>query len=995
MNPTIFSRGAYEEVRGVDMSSEKTTATWLRHDADLSSLESFEKDVAATIVPEHAQEVDAVAERRVVRKIDLFLIPWMWIGYGFVYYDKVSLRASEMQWAILNDMHQAILGSAVLFGMTKDLSLTVVDRSTTPPTTSTSRLSWATSMFYFGMLAGLYPMTFLFQRFHLGRVLGVLVILWGMIAMLTATVTTWKGLFAQRFFLGFTESVIPTAFMCIVSGYYTQQEQALRQSWWFSSTGGWTVIGGALNYGFAQIHGARLARWQYIYIFAGALTIAFGIVCFAVPNSPVSAWFLHPDERIIAVERLRKGQTGVRCQKLKWPQIKEAALDVKVWLIAFMMAGAYTVNGAVSGFGPLIVSTFGYTTLESILLQFPLGGVCFIFILLTGWLSSRVPNIRLILLIMCCLPVIAGCAMIWKSSWYHRAATPVAGYTVIGFFGPVVSLIISIGMANVAGATKKSCMAAAIFIIGPQLIKTQTLKRHYPELWLGLIICETTSPGRGTENESLSRTQSETSRRDSNESKASSGLSDAWSEEKVTEYYTENCKAIQVPGEMASSTKLASKKRSSGKKVEGSSKCHHQGSDGAQHGANAQQPDSSGRKTRSADSKLKLEKEQPPPWKTPNWTSEEKRKEAAEIKRLALSEGYSADQSASEDEAPSQNSEEFTPLSGQGTAPIDQNGDTRNSSNELDDFDIGSKKGKERPKHSASNGKKKENRPRPLPTLAGSSGQHVGSAVEPVVPAKIRGKASKDAVRDRNGPSKKFILAVGETLDISNPVWVVLSNQVPPPVNTSSRPQAPYPHSTDITLNHMIFTKYTDAKAMAEELSTSPMVWKASGNTGDELNEVRRGLDGKPIWVRIEQTHVQGDRPLWKFFYDDDDDVIPKKNADRSGEASSSTKQVTRANDRAQGASGGHENQAGPSNRNKSTGNLRNEPSGSGGTAVDEITEAAFSRGSKSTNKRKRSTQRNFEEAQDETGQPKKTLKAQKINTRVAKTSSSRQGGKR
>lgn len=25
-------------------------------------------------------------------------------------------------------------------------------------------------------------------------------------------------------------------------------------------------------------------------------------------------------------------------------------------------------------------------------------------------------------------------------------------------------------------------------IIGPQLIKTQTIKRHYPELWLGLII---------------------------------------------------------------------------------------------------------------------------------------------------------------------------------------------------------------------------------------------------------------------------------------------------------------------------------------------------------------------------------------------------------------------------------------------------------------------------------------------------------------------------
>ncbi len=380
--------------------------------------------------------------------------------------------------------------------MTKDLSLSVVDKSKHPPTTSTLRLSWATSIFYFGMLAGLFPLAFALQRFQLGRILGPIVIVWGVIAMLTAAVKSWQGLFVQRFFLGFVESIVPTAYMCIVSSYYTQQEQALRQSWWFSSTGGWTIIGGAINYGFAQISGGSLTRWQYIYLLAGAITILFGIICFAVPNSAVTAWFLTPEERVVAVERLRRGQTGVRCQKLKASQLREAILDIKIWLIAFMMAGAYTVNGAVSGFGPLIVSTFGYTTLESILFQFPLGAVVFIFILLTGYLSSRIPNIRILLLILCCLPVIAGCAMIWKSTWNHRPATPVVGYTLIGFFGPVVSLIISIGMANVAGATKKSFTAAAIFvaycvgnIVGPQLIKTPTLKRHYPELWLGLIIC--------------------------------------------------------------------------------------------------------------------------------------------------------------------------------------------------------------------------------------------------------------------------------------------------------------------------------------------------------------------------------------------------------------------------------------------------------------------------------------------------------------------------
>ena len=189
----------------------------------------LEKDVAIGLVGEHAREIDAAVEARVLRKIDWFLIPAMVVGmlsplpcrrtaehtpgYGLVYYDK------------------AILGSAVLFGMTTDLALTVTDASTTPPTTNTSRLSWATSLFYFGMLAGLYPMTFALQRFDIGRILGAVVVGWVLVCMLTAAVTTHEGLYVQRFFLGFVESIIPTGFMCVISGYYTQEEQALRQSW--------------------------------------------------------------------------------------------------------------------------------------------------------------------------------------------------------------------------------------------------------------------------------------------------------------------------------------------------------------------------------------------------------------------------------------------------------------------------------------------------------------------------------------------------------------------------------------------------------------------------------------------------------------------------------------------------------------------------------------------------------------------------------------------
>ncbi|KAI0205892.1 putative MFS transporter [Astrocystis sublimbata] len=445
----------------------------------MSTEDCDEKSVAMGNLPmAEAQPVDSSIERRVLRKIDMFLMPAMVIGYGLVYYDK------------------AILGSAALFGMTGDLQLAVTDPATGK--TDTSRLSWATSIFYFGQLIGSYPMTYMLQRFDTRIILGPAVMLWAVICAATAGVTTWQGLLAQRFFLGFTESIVPTALMTIVSGFYTQSEQSLRQTWWFSGTGWFTIIGSALNYGFAQIHNSALRPWQYIYVLAGGLTFLFGVWCsLCLPNAPQDAWFLTPEERIVAVERLRAGQTGAYKQdrKIKPAQIREAVFDSKVWLVALIMGSAYTVNGAVSGFGPLIVKTFGYSSLESILFQFPLGAVCAVGIPLTGWLCSRYRDMRIPTLIACCLPVIAGYVIIWKSSWGYRPVAPVVGYSIIGFFGPVVALTVTLGAGNVAGETKRSFMAAATFvaycvgnIVGPQLVRSETKSEHYPGLWTGLIV---------------------------------------------------------------------------------------------------------------------------------------------------------------------------------------------------------------------------------------------------------------------------------------------------------------------------------------------------------------------------------------------------------------------------------------------------------------------------------------------------------------------------
>lgn len=234
---------------------------------------------------------------------------------------------------------QAILGSAALLGMTSDLHLAVADPVTGK--TSTTRLSWATSLFYFGVLAGVYPLTCLSQKSgrHMGRYLAALICIWSILTMATAALKTWQGLFALRFFLGLVESVVPTAFACITSSFYTQPEQAFRQSIWYSSTSFSNMVAVGVNYGFAQIDGGSLKPWHYLYILAGGLTLLYGMACWGLPSDPTRAWFLNKDEKLVAIERLRRGQTGIRAD-FKMSQVIESLCDAKVWLVAIMMTAA-------------------------------------------------------------------------------------------------------------------------------------------------------------------------------------------------------------------------------------------------------------------------------------------------------------------------------------------------------------------------------------------------------------------------------------------------------------------------------------------------------------------------------------------------------------------------------------------------------------------------------------------------------------------------------
>ncbi|EUC67298.1 MFS general substrate transporter [Rhizoctonia solani AG-3 Rhs1AP] len=444
----------------------------------------YDKDAAAVFladlnVQDQGSEIDPEAERRLLRKIDLLLMPLLTISYGLQYYDK------------------AIFSSASVFGLLQDMDLIIT--SGNPPVSSTTRFSTATAAFYWGFLAASYPMSLLLQRFPVGKTLSLMVIIWGVVVMLTVVVTSYPGIIVQRVFLGVIESAVSPGFVIISSMWYKRSEQPMRIGIWYSATGLFSIFSGAVNYGIGKsAQDAPLATWKYMYIFAGSWTIAWGfLLLFLLPDNPMSARLFTLEERQLAVRRLQDNMTGVESKKFKRSQFIEAITDIKIWIFMLMGAALYVTNGGVTAFGAQIVKSFGYSSLKTILMLTPGGATTALSIYVTGWIAARWKNSRTLLIPITCIPVMVGAIMIWKYDWSHRGPLLVVTYisSMIQIFGAPYVLLLSLSTANVAGHTKKTFSAAAIFIgynvgniVAPYLIDTTTRAQHYPKAWISIIV---------------------------------------------------------------------------------------------------------------------------------------------------------------------------------------------------------------------------------------------------------------------------------------------------------------------------------------------------------------------------------------------------------------------------------------------------------------------------------------------------------------------------
>ena len=231
--------------------------------------------------------------------------------------------------------------------------------------------SWCSSIFYFGYMFAEYPGVALLQRFPVAKFLGVNIILWASILMLSAACHSFAGLATVRFMLGIFEATISPGFVMITSIWWTRQEQASRSAIWVSFLGFFGTIGGLITFGIGHIEGS-LSTWKFIYIILGAFTILWGVIfLLVVPDNPINARFLSEEEKLVAVQRVVENKTGTKTKTFVKAQVWEAFTDPKILLLALISFVNAVASGGLS-FGSIIIKGFGYTSLQTTLLNMPL-----------------------------------------------------------------------------------------------------------------------------------------------------------------------------------------------------------------------------------------------------------------------------------------------------------------------------------------------------------------------------------------------------------------------------------------------------------------------------------------------------------------------------------------------------------------------------------------------------------------------------------------------
>ncbi|MCJ1309606.1 hypothetical protein MMC25_003266 [Agyrium rufum] len=394
---------------------------------------------------------DPIQRKKLIRKIDLTIAPLLAAVYFLQFLDKTTLSYTAVM------------------GIREDTHLVGQDYSN------------LSMLFYIGFLVAEFPTQYLAQHISkLGVYLGTNIVIWGFILGCHAACHDFAGLAIARTLLGVFESCVAPILVLIIAMWYRKEEQGRRVSWFYVCNSLTQIFGGFVAYGVSHAN-TTFATWRIFYIAIGVLTMIIGVlVCVYLPDSPVKAKRFTDAEKVAVLMRVKDNQSGTQNAHIKKDQVIETLKDPRVWLICLATMLSSIPNGGISNFSSILLTTFGYTSQQALILNTPSGAVGTVFVLLVGWLSDKLRDRSLVMLI-CILPTILGAGLMIgldPNGIPNNKPGLLAASFLTGTFGAGFMTLLAWNASNIGGHSKKvtaNALTLVSFCVG-NILGTQTFQ---------------------------------------------------------------------------------------------------------------------------------------------------------------------------------------------------------------------------------------------------------------------------------------------------------------------------------------------------------------------------------------------------------------------------------------------------------------------------------------------------------------------------------------
>ncbi|KAK3353946.1 major facilitator superfamily domain-containing protein [Lasiosphaeria hispida] len=218
-------------------------------------------------------------ERRLVQKIDFFILTFCCLSYFFNYLDRMNLA------------------NAYVSGMKEELGF------------KGDQLNQINTVFTVGYIIGQIPSNLSLHYIRPRYFFPAMMVIWASLTMITAATHSPRSIMAIRFFQGIAESTTFVGTHYILGSWYTPRELGKRSGIFTASGLAGTMVGGFMQTG---IHSALdghsgLSGWRWLFIIDGLITLPialYGFLLFPDTPSTTTAFYLTPPERALAVARM-------------------------------------------------------------------------------------------------------------------------------------------------------------------------------------------------------------------------------------------------------------------------------------------------------------------------------------------------------------------------------------------------------------------------------------------------------------------------------------------------------------------------------------------------------------------------------------------------------------------------------------------------------------------------------------------------------------------